>query len=428
MSLTKKAHYTVFLTTGILVFALGYLPGCLNEENNSPLLSQSAMESESAAGSLDGSRSERVGIATPEESRGLLLLSFHEKVVLPTYVSFHAAVLELEQNVSAYASSLLPEEKTSAQEAWKVAIAIWQRAEVFQVGPAAVSESTPGGENFRDLIYSWPLINGCRVDQETLEGAYEDWPTFQSEPVNVQGLDALEKLLFDENLENECALLASINKTGEWAALSESEITQKRADYASALTQILIAQSEALQKSWEEDFAPQLIHPGAGSLFADSQASLDAISDSLFYFDKVTKDVKIAVPAGVKDCTEESCPDQAESLYAGESLVFIRENVAGLEAVLWGGTPDDLEAYGWLDLLTALGAEDLANQLLDKIDGIVDALDSMDGDSLPGALANGKESSVVLHTRVVALTDLLKGPFLSTLNLEIPASAATDND
>ena len=51
-----------------------------------------------------------------------------------------------------------PERWTAAREAWVAAMAAWQEAEVFQYGPLAPRQASPGAEDIRDNIYAWPFV------------------------------------------------------------------------------------------------------------------------------------------------------------------------------------------------------------------------------------------------------------------------------
>ena len=46
-----------------------------------------------------------------------------------------------------------------AQEAWFDTMRTWQVAELMQIGPAASSLTAIGGQDLRDVVYSWPTVN-----------------------------------------------------------------------------------------------------------------------------------------------------------------------------------------------------------------------------------------------------------------------------
>ena len=62
---------------------------------------------------------------------------------------------------------------TPANVANVATMAAWQELEGLQIGPAGSSLSTIGGQDLRDEIYSYPNVNRCRSDQETVEEAWD---------------------------------------------------------------------------------------------------------------------------------------------------------------------------------------------------------------------------------------------------------------
>ena len=275
-----------------------------------------------------------------------------------TYSEFAETAVDLREATEAWGSAQDDASLMAAREAWATASAVWQHAELFQVGPAASASSSPDfGEDFRDQIYSWPLVNACRVDQELVEGSYTDVDAFASEQVNVKGLDALERLLFHPGDTNACSIKSSINTDGSWDALSSEERVQKRAAYAVTVATLLERDATALADRWSTSFGEELSTPGSPtSRFTTVQEALNAVSDALFYLDKMTKDAKLGTPLGLINCESETCPEAVESPLGLQSTRWIRENLNGLRRVLMGGKEPAMEGQtGWVDLLASLG-------------------------------------------------------------------------
>ncbi len=358
------------------------------------------------------------------------LESWVANVIQPTYTEFRAAAAALEAAAADLAEDPTDARREAAQDAWRAAMVVWQRAEVFQFGPAGVMGKVQGGEDLRDAIYSWPLVNRCRVDQETAEQSYVDVAGFASEPVNVRGLDALEYLLWNEDAGNACAPNSTLNTSGAWAALSAAEVTARRAAYAHTLSQLLVGHADALVAAWQVapgTFGTELVTAGEGSAaFMNLQEALNAVSDALFYVDQQTKDAKLARPAGLANCAEATCPDAVESPFARASKEQILANLRGFQA-FYLGAPAGEEGTGFDDILVAVGAETLAADMATRIEDAITAVAAIPG-TLTEALAADRDAVVAAHAAVKGVTDLLKTQFLSVLDLEPPASAASDND
>ena len=366
---------------------------------------------------------------TSEEIKRAILGHVAEDVVLPTLTAFKEKADALAQATEAYANDVSPEKLVAAQQAWREAMTVWQRAEMMQLGPAGVMGEVLGGKDYRDEIYSWSTTNPCRVDQETLEEAYADAATLGTEPVNVRGLDAIEYLLFHPGDKNACKVNSGINKNGTWDAM-KAEIPSRQAHYAASAAALVQAGAATLLAAWkvgEGDFATTLKAAGEGSsLFGTAQEGLNAISDALFYLDKMTKDMKLAEPVGVSGCDAETCPEALESRWAHYSKESVLANLEGFALMIYGGS-DPAEALGFDDLLDSIGAKVLADELRAKIQAALQAVGGFEG-TFAEALAEDPSRLESVYGSLKAITDLLKTQFMSVLDLEIPQRAASDND
>lgn len=352
-------------------------------------------------------------------------------VVLPTYRDFAAKALSLEQAAAAWEGAVgTPTEATTreaAQQAWRDAMSIWQRAELMQVGPAGAMGSVSGGETLRDEIYSWPVVSTCRVDQELVAGNFGSPGFFEGALVNVYGLDALEYLLFYAAEQNTCPPQSPINASGQWAALGAAEIQRRRADYAHAAASWLRTVADDLVNRWEPangNFVSELATAGTtGSIYETERMAADELFAAMFYLDLDTKDLKLAIPAGISaTCTANTCPEAVESPWADFSKEELRGNLEGFRALLTGG-----EGLGFDDWLVARDSADLSAQLVTETDAAIAKVDAIPG-TLVSALASNPESVRSAHAAVKRVSDLLKSQFVTVLNLSVPDEGAADND
>jgi predicted lipoprotein len=364
------------------------------------------------------------------EARRAVLSDLGENVILESYVEFEQAADDLETAAEGYAGDTSDENRQAVQQAWVDTIDVWQRAEMFQIGPAGAMGLVVGGEDLRDQIYSWPIVNPCRVDQEIVEQNYTDADAFAGEPVNVRGLDAMEYLLFHEGTDNACAPNSSINTDGSWDALDEAELVDRRATYAHTLAIDLASRATELREAWDAEggnFLGEFRTAGADSqTYATSQEALNAVSDAMFYLDKEVKDMKLAAPAGLTDCVDDVCPEERESLWADRSLAHIRNNLVGIRQ-LFSGVEGDDDSSGVEALLRGMGATQLADDMSARIDDAIAAIDAVDG-TMAEALTSDSQSVVAAYNAVKDLTDLFKSQFFDVLDLEVPQRGEGDND
>lgn len=314
-------------------------------------------------------------------------------------------------------------ERVAAQEAWRQAMTDWQAVEVLQVGPIASSLTAVAGADLRDRVYSWPTTNRCRVDQETIEAAWDDSDFFAANLVNVYGLAALETLLFSPAGENACPAQVDINANDTWGALGRAGVQENRAAYAATLARNVRSTIGEIETAWSPDFAASFASAGQdASPYESQEQALNAIFDALFYLDTRAKDRKLGGPLGLRDCGTDLCMDLVETRLAGGSNVWLRANLASFRALFLGGA-----GAGFDDLLVSLGHDDLVTSMLaalDRADAAALALE------VPVDVAANSDptQAVALHTAISEVSDLLQRDIATVLTMQVPSEAAGDND
>lgn len=397
VALTRR-HMHRWTEFGFVVVIVGVLGAC--SDDDSPV---DDAGSDAAAGDAGPSRAD-------------VVQGFADGIMLPALEAFEASSRALEAAATEYADDPSDSMRESAQQAWLETMADWQFLEMMLVGPAGTMMDVAGGEDIRDEIYSWPLTNPCRVDQETTEAAYASPDLLAAERVNVRGLDALEYLLFDADEENACSAVSAINAEGTWAALGD--VRERRARYVASAATLLAREGVRLHGTWRDTFRDVMV--GAPSdLYASQQAVLNAISDALFYLDKEVKDMKLAGIAGVAEIMG---ADTRESRYANVSIAHVIANLDAFELVFTGGA-----GVGYDDLLVEAGAGATASAMAAAIDAAQAEAASLESD-VPTLLAENELALVPLYDRVKAITDLLKTEFITALDLDLPQRAESDND
>ena len=336
--------------------------------------------------------------------------------------SIDALILTLET----LSAAQTPENLDAARDAWLAAFEAQQRLDMLQIGPAGPPTEALGGMGLRDETYSWPLVNPCRVDQELLTQSYDDDAKFAALAVNARGLDAIEYALYAGN-DNACPPNLMINTDGSWTALSEDQIQDRRAQFALVAAEDAKDRVAQLQLAWTNGFRQELTDPANGNVYGSTREAINAVSNAMFQLDTSVKDLKLAVPAGISGCLEPTCPESRESKFGNASLDAIKQNLTAFDLAYHGGARDDTEAIGFDDLLLSIQATDLHQDMVSRLDACHQAAAAIDT-TLADALADNPEKVVLLHTKVLELTDLMKTQFLSVLDLDLPQRAEGDND
>jgi predicted lipoprotein len=294
----------------------------------------------------------------------------------------------------------------------------WQHLEVMQIGPAASSLTGEVGEDLRDDVYSWPSINSCRIDQETVYGRWADAGWSDAQYSNVYGLDAIEHLLFSGS-ESSCAADVDINTDGSWDALVTSGLMASRSQLAAVLVERLVSDGSALYATWSDSFSLELAQ---GTPYDAQIDALNEVFSALFYIEVVTKDLKLGLHLGAVECDESICPDDVEHLPSGVGVDAIAANLSGFQALFTGGAGE-----GFDDLLAELGEPELSESLLAEVAQAIETAESIDV-PLAQAIAQNDPQAQALYEALKGVTDLLKGDIATVLMLQVPAESAGDLD
>lgn len=310
------------------------------------------------------------------------------------------------------------------QAAFRDAMEQWEVLEAMQVGPAAPTLG-PGGEGLRDVIYSWPLVTRCALEETLVAKGWEQGVGRLL--VNRRTLAALDYLLFETGTETACPATSPIVSSGSWAALSSQELATRRRDFARAVAIDVHAQATHLLGLWTGGFTATLSQPGSQNrTYMSQRTALNSVSDALFHLD-IAKDTKLATPLGLSmgSCAAPPCLEALEFHYAALNTVALRANLKGF-AKLVHGCEDGATGKGFDSLLLAANASALEAHLradLAKARATAEA-----APELRVLLQTDAAGARALYDDVKEVTDLLKTEFIGVLDLEIPTSLEGDND
>ncbi len=359
--------------------------------------------------------------------RSEVLAALGTNVLLPTYRTLQERAVSLDGAVAAYASSGSDTDRDAARAAFTSFMEILMQAEMMEVGPLGAANITPGGQDLFDEMYSWAVIplSPCGIDRILAGDSYNDGSALSAQTLNVRGMGAVEYLLFVEGTDNACDEFATINTDGTWTALAAdpAALTLRRATMAQTLVGLVRGRADALVSAWDPAFLQELTDPTrSGAIYRSAQEGLNAIADGLFVLDQVTKDMRIAPPAGIVNCTTATCPELLESLFAHQSKERILNNLIGLRSVYTGG-----EGLGFDDLLRDVMAVEFELDMRAHIDEAIVAVGEIDG-TLEEALVSDLADVLEAHAAIQVVVMDLKTTFLGALSLDPPNRAGADND
>ncbi|MEM7079752.1 MAG: imelysin family protein [Pseudomonadota bacterium] len=369
-----------------------------------------------------------------DDARRAVLADIGTQIILPALQAFATEAGDLQTAVAAHAAAPTDASALSAaQAAWDSAMDAWQRNEPLQVGPAGKSsnpDAVRGGQDLRNLIYSWPLtLNVCSLEQAALDADAVNTST----SIDITGLGALEHMLYTATADAAC--------TAQPDASARAAHAERLADRIAALATGLVTRWDPAQ----DDFLAQWSTAGDGSVtYGTPQDALDSLSVGLFYVEQETKDRKVGLTTGIGSTqltcgNAVNCPEFLESRLSGRSGANLRANIQTFRDVFTGLN----NGMGLNDLLSGVDREDLATQIVSQLDVVLARLDTIannggfdaavEGITDANECVNAFSSSsglppCALLGEMKSALDTFRVDIVTALSLAIPDSAAGDND
>lgn len=430
------------LFSTLVLAAIVSLAGCGGGGGGSSSPTPAPAETPTTGGGTTGGGTTGGGTTSPpdpapdagDDARRAVLSDIATQIILPSLVDFETQAAALNTAAATYAASPTDETALSGvRTAWETAMNSWQRNEVLQVGPAGTSsnpDAVAGGQDFRDLIYSWPFtLDVCGLEAAAADGAAVDGST----SIDTVGLGALEHLLYTSAAPADCTAAPSV---------------AARASHVERLAARVSLLATSLRNRWDAsggNFVEQWSTAGSGSVtYAAPQDALNALSIALFYVEKETKDRKTGLTTGIGATNlicgnPASCPEFLESRISRRSGQNLMVNTQAFRDVFTGTG----EGMGLNDLLIGIDREDIATTLISQLDVVlariaaieaaggfdaaVEAVDSRTECTNAFSSSSGLAPCALLGEMKTAL-DTFRIDVTAALSLSIPASAAGDND
>ena len=361
--------------------------------------------------------------------RAAMLRHLVDAVLVPLHDAAAAEAAAVPAALDAYCAALggsgdVAATETAARAAWGEAMDAWEAVDAALVGPAAMDDRA-----LRDRVYGWPLLSTCGIDRDvvvrwTEPGSYDAATRLN----NVRSLAAIEYLLHPTSTAHTCPV-APVGWDGLGASLPAA-----RCALARSIAGDVATTTAAIADAWHPgggDYAGELAGAGgSGSAIPSAQAAINLVSDSLFYLDRMVKDMKVGEAAGIAmnacGTIQTPCEREIELRFADRATAAIRINLRTVRAV-FTGTTATADGPSFEDFLRAVGSAALADRLVANLDAAIAAADALP-DSFRGALTDRYADVVALHVATKTVTDDLKSQFLTVLALDIPDDVATDND
>lgn len=339
------------------------------------------------------------------------------------HCEFDAAAKELASLASAYQASPNAEALGAVRSALGFATERAARIEVMRFGPAAsAQDDMEHGQGLRDLIYSWPNVSRCRVEEQVIGQAYAEvgFDNLVQVPINSRGLFAIEYLSSYSGTDNVCSPFSIANAGDAWNQLSADELAAIKRKYLAAVAGDVSQRASDLFATWSVGgYDSELL---AGEGYMGIQGALNAVAQGFVYLDVELKDYKLGAPAGLYDMAP---VERAELSFSEGATGLLQQNLLGFRDVYQGCGPTG-DGLGYDDWLQAVGHSGLADELRVALEDVIAAVGAFP------PLSTATEAELrELHAALKRLTDPLKTEFFgagSPLGLSLPAAVEGDTD
>ena len=412
-----------------------------SSSNDSSSDDSSSSDSSSRDSSSDDSSSDDSSSDDSSAGTILLLNNLATNIFIPNYTNVvnSAGALASESGaLETYCSSIgTTNEATAladAQSAWRSVMADIQATELHALGPAIAN-----GETLRKrmLSFSEGTLSTCGIDEIAVLASESDF-NISSRASNQLGMGAAGYLLFNENLNHSCSTL--VPTTAEWNALSENDRKAARCEAAKVIVSDVKNAAEAIQTAWSAsggNFIAEFTAEGTSGEY------LQETSDALFYIEVGGKDKKLAIPLGLRTCTNNSCPETVESKYSKNSLQNIRDNAVSFLEIFEGGA-----GRGFDDVISEAGFSEVNQSMQTAVADVIAAIDSIGTPLYDQALSIDSSSKATSCTNAFSnpgtidvdlpacslnglmkrITDLMKIDFVTIVGVNLPSGVQSDND
>lgn len=336
---------------------------------------------------------------------------------------FETTAIVLSRRAQDFVDAPSEENLTTLRAAVLDSMLHWSVLELFQFGPTASAMKDPeAGRGLRDMIYSWPNVSRCRVEEQLFGKAYQTqgFDDLIDVPINARGLFAIEYLSFYEGADNGCTPFSITNAGDAWANTPADDLLQLKHDYLKAASFDVAGRATSLRDLWSEEGGNFKGKLADASAYSGLQTALNLVAHGMLYVEIEVKDYKVGSPAGLYA----NAPLERPELSFGRGgTLLLEKNLEGFRDLFVGCGGQGL---GFDDWLTSANHDDLA---ADIVAALGDALEFVA--DFPDLSVATPAELAELHAVIKRLTDLLKtdlfGP-ASPIGLTLPTSVEGDTD
>jgi len=334
--------------------------------------------------------------------RAIMLEQMADNIIIPDYASLQTLVGTLKTNTEAFTANPTTNNLASAKQAWQAAYMQWQRASLFDFGPAVNNFGT-----LRENIGTFPVTINTTVDANNNERiGIEDFIAQGDVSLNnfnrdTHGFLAVEYLLYGAD---EATVVQQVSQSAN------------RAAYLNSLVNDIEAEVTAVYNAWTGSYRQTFIENTGTD--AGSSASLLFNEFSKGY--ELIKNFKVGLPAGKRPNQTSPEPTKTEAFYSGMSLELIKANFDAVVKLWNGQDAAGQDGTGFVEYLQSVeGGEALITSTQTQISATLAAINAIPNGALSQTIESNFTAVDNAHTEMQKLTRFFKSDMESLLGIAI---------
>lgn len=321
--------------------------------------------------------------AQSDFDRQAMLTAYADNFILPAYGGLAQEAENLLEKTQTLQSTPSSQALSDAQNAWRSLALQWQKANLYNFGPASGQFGT-----LLEEIGTFPLS-----EEKTESYIAQENTSFQNFDRDTRGLYGVEYLLFagDE-------------------PLTDLQADNKRMNYLVACAEDLHEKVQEVNNAWNS----------YREEFVSNDGTQIGSSTSLFYNKFVKsfealKNFKLGLPLGLRAGQTQAEPQLVEAYYSGHSSVLIKAHFTNIQQVWEGSDNAGFKAY-----LQSTGNNELVSQTEIQMQLAAQSINAIpNSPAFSEQVTQNKATVETAFTELQKLTRFLKSEMSSVLGISI---------
>ncbi|WP_299255482.1 imelysin family protein [uncultured Cytophaga sp.] len=343
-----------------------------------------------------------------DSDRSLMLVNIADNIILPTYANFDLKLTDMISKSDAFRNAPTEVTLTEFRTAWADAYIEWQKAALFDFGPAT-------DYTLNSFLNLYPTNVSAIQANITAGNANLENFSFYS----AQGFPALDYLI--NGIATSDADIVSLYDTDIDAA--------KRNAYLLKLTNQMRLKFDGVNNAWKNNYRNTFIASTGNGVNASTSVMVNGI---VYYYERFLRSGKFGIPSGAM-VNGTLLPGNVEAYYSKALAKTLAETAhqSFVDFFNGKGVNTGITGPSLFSYLNALDAKDattsvlISKEITTQFDVVKTKLDALTGEDLSNEVSTQNANMIAVYNQMQIATRMLKVDMCSALSITI---TYTDND